>query len=135
MLTFLNWNNISQYKCKYNPFNVFKLSYYVYVYYALFLYIFAKQHCAKIAFPQVIVFMTYLIFVLFNDSSGIYLWKAWVLKNSSHNTELNRRLFLGKMWNFVVMLINKLWVCIFIRIPEIKLSKVSRRDLQSAEYL
>lgn len=25
-------------------------------------------------FPQVIVFMIYLIFVLFNDSSGIFLW-------------------------------------------------------------
>lgn len=87
------------------------------------------------AFPQVTAFMTYLIFVLFNDFSGIYLWKVCVLKSSSHNTELNRVLFLGKTWNSVVMLINKLWVCIFICIPEIKLSKVSRTDLQRAEYL
>lgn len=42
---------------------------------------------------------------------------------------------LAKMWNFLVMLINKLWFCIFICIPEIKRSKVSRRHLQRAEYL
>lgn len=59
-----------------------------------------KKHCAKMAFPQVTVFMTYLIFVLFNDSSGIYLQEACVLKSSSHNTELNRRLFIGKNVKF-----------------------------------
>lgn len=41
-------------------------------------------------FPQVIVFMTYLIFVLFNDSSGIYLLKdLCLIKSNSHHTELN----------------------------------------------